>query len=140
MHSENFYESKLYLYFNFYSVKIQCLHLKERGKKQCMKLKICLEKQQLLLSNITNLGFPGGSDSKESACNAGDLGSVPGWGRSPGGGHSNPLQYSCLENPHGQRSLGSYSPWSCKESDTAKRLSTAEHITSPSTCMIQNLI
>ena len=36
---------------------------------------------------------------KESACNAGDLGSVPGWGKSPGGGHSNPLQYSCLENP-----------------------------------------
>ena len=44
----------------------------------------------------THLGFPGG---KESACNAGDVGSVPGWGRSPGGGHENPLQYSCLENP-----------------------------------------
>ena len=50
-------------------------------------------------------GFPGGSDSKESACNAGDLGSIPGLGRSLGGGHSNPLQYSCLENPQGQRSL-----------------------------------
>ena len=60
------------------------------------------------------LGFPGGSDSKESACNAGDLGSIPGFGRSPGGGHGNPLQYSCLENPHGQRSLLSYSPWGCK--------------------------
>ena len=45
------------------------------------------------------LGFPGGSDSKESACNVGDLGSVSGLGRSPGGGHGNPLQYSCLENP-----------------------------------------
>ena len=47
------------------------------------------------------IGFPGGSAGKESACNAGDLGSVPGLGRSPGGGHGNPLQYSCLENPHG---------------------------------------
>ena len=51
------------------------------------------------------LGFPGGSVGKESACNAGDLGSVPGLGRSPGGGHGNPLRYSLLENPHGQRSL-----------------------------------
>ena len=47
----------------------------------------------------TVLGFPGGSDSKESVCNAGYLGLIPGLGRSPGGGHGNPLQYSCLENP-----------------------------------------
>ena len=59
-------------------------------------------------------GFPGDSDGKKSACNAGDLGSVPGLGRSPGGGHGNPLQYSCLENPHGQRSLVGYSPWGCR--------------------------
>ena len=51
------------------------------------------------------LGFPGGSDGEESTCNAGDLGSVLGFGRSPGGGRGNPLQYSCLENPHGQRGL-----------------------------------
>ena len=44
------------------------------------------------------LGFAGGSDGKESACNAGDPSSVPGLGRSPGKGHGNPLQYSCLEN------------------------------------------
>ena len=44
-------------------------------------------------------GFPGDSDGEESTCNAGDLGSLPGLGRSPGGGHGNPLQYSCLENP-----------------------------------------
>ena len=44
-------------------------------------------------------GFPGGSDGKESACNAGGLDLIPGSGRSPGGGHGNPLQYSCLENP-----------------------------------------
>ena len=56
-------------------------------------------------------GFPGGSDGKGSTCNAGDLASIPGLGRSPGGGHGNPLQYSCLENPHGQKSLSGYSPW-----------------------------
>ena len=44
-------------------------------------------------------GFSGGSDGKESTCNAGDPGSIPGLGRSPRGGHGNPLQYSCLENP-----------------------------------------
>ena len=67
--------------------------------------------------------FPGGSDSQESAYNAGGLGLIPGLGRSPGGGHDNPLQYSCLENPHGQRSLAVYSPWGCKESDTTEHAS-----------------
>ena len=43
-------------------------------------------------------GFPGGSDSKESACNAGDMVSIPGSGRSPAEGNGNPLQYACLEN------------------------------------------
>ena len=56
--------------------------------------------------------FPGGSEVKESACNAGDLGSIPGLGRSPGEGNGNPLQYSCLENPMdeehgGLQSMGS---------------------------------
>jgi len=45
------------------------------------------------------LAFPRSSGSKESACNAGDLGSIPGSGKSPGEGNGNPLQYSCLENP-----------------------------------------
>ena len=45
------------------------------------------------------MDFPGGSEGKESAYNAGDPGLIPGSGRSPGGGHGNPLQYSCLENP-----------------------------------------
>ena len=45
------------------------------------------------------MGFPGGSDGKESVCNAGDLRSIPGSGRSPGEGNGTPLQYSCLENP-----------------------------------------
>ena len=50
------------------------------------------------------MGSPSSSGGKEPTCNAGDLGSIPGSGRSPGG-HGNPLQDSCLENPHGQRSL-----------------------------------
>ena len=54
---------------------------------------------------------------KESACNAGDQGSVLGLGRSPGEEISNPLQYSSLENSMGQRSLAGYSPWGHKESD-----------------------
>ena len=74
------------------------------------------------------VGFPGGSDGKESACNAGDLGSLPGLGRSPGGGHGNPLQDSCLESPHVQKSLVGYSPWGCKELDTTEQLSTDTHI------------
>ena len=65
---------------------------------------------ELLLTN----GFPGGSDGKASAFNAGDLGLKPGLGRSPGGGHGNPFQYSCPGNPHGQRSLEGYSPWVAK--------------------------
>ena len=69
------------------------------------------------------MGIPGGSDGKESACYEGDLGSIPGLGRSPEGGHDNPLQYSYLENPHGQRSLAGYSPRGCKESDMTERLS-----------------
>ena len=64
------------------------------------------------------------SKDNESACNAGDLSSIPGLGRSPGGRHGNPLQYSCLEN---QRSLAGYSPWVCKESDTTGWLSSAQH-------------
>ena len=64
------------------------------------------------------MGFPGDSDDKKSACNAGGLVLIPGLGRSPGGGHGNPLQYSCLENPHEQRSLECYTPWALKEPDT----------------------
>ena len=73
-------------------------------------------------------GFPDSSAGKESACNAGDLGLVPGLRRLPGGGHDNPLQYSCLENPYRQRSLVGYNLWGQKELDTTERLSTAQHI------------
>ena len=63
------------------------------------------------------MGFPGGSDGKESACSAEDLGLSPELGRSAGGGHGNPLQYSCLENTCGQKRLAGYSPRGHKESD-----------------------
>ena len=65
---------------------------------------------------------------KNPPANAGDVrevGSIPGSGRSPGGGHGNPLQYSCLENLLGQRSLAGYNPWGHKELETTKRLNTA---------------
>ena len=71
-----------------------------------------LEKGQPTRSSI--LGLPGGSDGKDSACNSGDLGSIPGSGRSTVGGNGNPLQYSWLENPQEQRSLAGYS-WDLKE-------------------------
>ena len=69
------------------------------------------------------MGFPGGSTGKESACNVGDLGSIPGLGRSPVEGLGNPFQCSylenpheqrCLENPHEQRCLAGYSLWGCR--------------------------
>ena len=68
-------------------------------------------------------GFSGGSDDKKSACNVGELSLIPGLGRS-GGEHGNPLQYSCLENPYGQRSLEGYGPWGHKELDTTEQLNT----------------
>ena len=65
-------------------------------------------------------GFPGSSSGKESAYIAGDPGSIPEFGRSPGGGCGNPLQFSCLKNPHGERSLVGCSRWGCKELDMTK--------------------
>ena len=63
-----------------------------------------------------------GSDSKESACSAGDLNSVPGSGRSPGGGHGNPLQYSCLGNPMDRGVSWALVHGITKESDMTERL------------------
>ena len=69
------------------------------------------------------LNFPGGSAGKASVYNAGDLGSIPGLGRSPGEGNGNPLQNSCLENPmEGGIWQATYSPWGRKELDTTERL------------------
>ena len=61
--------------------------------------------------------FPGGSDGKESACNAGDLGLIPRSGRSPGEGNGNPLQYACLENPMDRRTWQATVPGGHKELD-----------------------
>ena len=66
--------------------------------------------------------FPGGSDGKESTCNAGDAGLIPGLGGSPGEENGHPLQYPCLENPHGWRSLVGYSLQDHKESDMIEQL------------------
>ena len=68
-----------------------------QGSLVCCSLSGCKELD--MTQQLNNKYFPGGSDGKASAFNAGDLGSVPGWGRSPGEGNGNPLQYSCLENP-----------------------------------------
>ena len=62
-----------------------------------------------------HLGFLGGSAGQESACNAGDLGSIPGLGRSPGEGSSYLLQYSGLENPRDYTVHGVAKSWTCKE-------------------------
>ena len=71
------------------------------------------------------MGFPGGSVVMNPPANAGDLGSIPGSGRSPGEGNGNLLQCSCLENPHGQRSLVDYSPWGHKQLDTTEHTAQA---------------
>jgi len=66
---------------------------------------------------VVCVGFPGGSDVKESACNAGDLGSIPESRRSPGEENGNPLQLFLPGESHGQRSLAGYGPWGHKELD-----------------------
>ena len=65
-------------------------------------------------SAVKNLQNKEQNNNNDSAGVTGDMGSLPGVGRSPGGGHGNPLQYSGLENPHGQRGLAGYSPWGCR--------------------------
>ena len=80
--------------------------------------------RQSQLLSFTVVGFPCGSDGEESSSNERDLGSIPGLGRFPRRRAWQPTQYSCLENPHGQRSLAGYSSWGCKESDTTELLST----------------
>ena len=70
--------------------------------------------RELYLDKVVEAGFPDGPKIKNLLVNAGDMGSIPGWGRSPGEGNGNPLQCSCLGN-HMNR--GAYSPWGHKESD-----------------------
>ena len=77
------------------------------------------ESEKYMCVYISYQGLPGGSVGKESTCNAGDLGLIPGLGRYPGEVNGNPLQYSCLEN-FMDRGIwwAMTSPWRCKESDT----------------------
>ena len=97
---------------------LTCFSCFRKGVEDILSLNILTKLRELGL-NIT-MNFPGGSDIKELACKVGDLGSLPALGRSPGEGNGNPLQYSCLENPHGQWSLVNYSLWGRKESDTTE--------------------
>ena len=83
--------------------------------------------KSMLGSYTSSMDFPGNSADKESDCNAGDPGSIPGLGRSPGGEYGKPLQYSCLENPHEQRNLEGYGPWDHKELDMAELLSRTQY-------------
>ena len=76
---------------------------------------------QLFITTIYQ-GLPGGSDGKESACNTGDSGSVPGSGRSPGEGNDNPRQYFCLENPMDRGARAGYCPWGPQELDITEQL------------------
>ena len=71
---------------------------------------------------MSGLTTPGGSDGKESACNVGDLGSIPRLERSPAEGNGYPLQYCGLENSMDRGILADYSPWGPKESDKTERL------------------
>ena len=93
-------------------LKAHLLGFKQKGRQFCL---VAVNKQKIsyLLSAEVFCRAPnssGGSVSKESACNTGDLDSIPGLERSLGGQHGNPLQYSCLKNLHEQRSLVGYGP------------------------------
>ena len=78
-----------------------------------------------MCTTINKIGFPDGSVIKNPPANAGDRSSIPGLGRSIGEGNDNSLKYSCLENPHGQRSLAGYSPRVPKSQAQLSKHSTA---------------
>ena len=86
----------------FFTVQLSYLYM-TTGKTIALTIQTFVDKVMTLLFNKLSrfaISFPGGS-GKESACNVEDLGLIPGLERSPGAGHDNPLQYFCLENPHG---------------------------------------
>ena len=109
--------------------------MKRRSLNACLRTRIFPSKTERGKCNFNTgqvicrvyLTFPDSSAGKESACNAGDPGSIPGLEISPWRTIGYPLQYSCLENPQGQRSLVGNSPWGHTESDMTEQLST-EHI------------
>ena len=89
-----------------------------RGTKECRDREKEVKQQ---CNHKAEYRLPWCSDGRESSHHVGDLGLIPALGRPPGGGHGNLLLYSCLENPHGQRSLVGYSPWGHKEADRTQR-------------------
>ena len=100
----------------FSSFTLRCLHPpRELGERRY--LKDWQDSSITVFLRTIIQGFPSGSAVKNLPDNAKDTGSIPGSERSPGEGNGSPLQYSCLENPHGQRSLAGYSPCGCKELD-----------------------
>ena len=97
------------------SAELSALGGSQPSQRHCQLLTGLLGcRVSFLESDLGGIDFPGGSDSKESACNVGDLGSIPGWGRSFGGGHGYTLQYSCPENPMDRGTWRGYSPWCCR--------------------------
>ena len=126
-------------------VKGQCSGVdrsKSRSTLDCtLKTHIQRPLYWMLYTDFTHCTKPlaVGSVGKESVCNVRNLGLIPGLGRSPGRGHGNPLQCSCLENPYGQRWLADYSPWGHKKLDTAEHLSTKARHNIP-LCPLFNLI
>ena len=117
------------LQISMYSLYQQCKSIAKSENPKFPILRI-LSKGSMVQKMYDNIAssYPGlqglsdGSVGEEAAYNAGDTGLIPGWGRSPGGRCGNPLQYSCLENPYGQRNLAGYSPWGHKEWNTTERL------------------
>ena len=89
---EQGHEPSVYVLLSYLCIMLYCL----RGKNFCFMIFFVV---LYALQSYDPMGFPGGSDGKESACHAVDLGLIPGLGRSPGEGNGYPLQYSCLENP-----------------------------------------
>ena len=113
----------IYIFFFFFSLPAQLVRNPPAMQETLVQFlvgKILWRRDRL--PTPVFLGFPGGSDSKESACNVSDLGSIPGLGRSPGEEHGNPLQYSCLDNPHGQRTWRATVHGVAKSRDTTEQL------------------
>ena len=114
---------------------LECLYLKRKKNNKIIFRILCFQSFYLKIRappkkmfwkpsevfynelKITKVTLSGGSDGKESACNAGDPGSIPGSGKSPRKGNGKPLQYSCLENSMHRWLYPWYSPWGHKESD-----------------------
>ena len=121
----NGYKERLY----FWGSKITALLVCSHEIKRCFLLRrnTMTNLDSILKSrDITLPDFPGGSDCKASAYNAGDLGSIPGLGRFPWRRKCQPTPVLLSGNSHGWRSLVGYSPWDCKESDTTEQLHIRE--------------